>query len=155
MSNLTLRSAILEDLPILYEFEQGVIKAERPFAPTLKPDPINYYDIKTLIQSDDSELVVVQIEEELVGCGYARIEKSNPHWQHDFYAYLGFMYVKPEHRGKGIVRKVIDALIDWSKNKGVTEIQLEVYSDNQPAVKAYERAGFTRDTMRMRMEVQD
>ena len=39
------RKAILEDLPILYEFEQGIIAYERPYDVTLKSDPINYYAV--------------------------------------------------------------------------------------------------------------
>ena len=33
---ITIRKATIEDLSILYEFEQGVLKAERPMDKTLK-----------------------------------------------------------------------------------------------------------------------
>ena len=49
LSPFEIREAVLEDLPILKEFEQGVIQYERPFAPNLKKDPINYYDLEDLI----------------------------------------------------------------------------------------------------------
>ena len=50
---ITTRAAIQEDLPILLEFEQGLINFERPFDPTLKDEKISYYDIKAMILSDD------------------------------------------------------------------------------------------------------
>jgi len=45
MDNLLLRDAVLEDLPFLKEFEQEIIKAERPFDPTIRQDPVSYYDL--------------------------------------------------------------------------------------------------------------
>jgi GNAT superfamily N-acetyltransferase len=37
-----------------------------------------------------------------IDAGYARIEQAKPYLKHTAYAYLGFMYVLPAYRGKGI-----------------------------------------------------
>ena len=66
---------------------------------------------------------------------------------------MGFMYVLPAHRGKGVNQKIIDTLKDWSIAQNVTEFRLQVYNDNQPAVKAYEKVGFTKLMIEMRMDV--
>ncbi|MDF1868512.1 MAG: GNAT family N-acetyltransferase, partial [Saprospiraceae bacterium] len=58
MKDFHLRPATLDDLETLFEFEQGVISAERPFDATLKPEKINYYDLSALIQSSDSEVII-------------------------------------------------------------------------------------------------
>ena len=55
MSDIIIRDARLEDLPVLLEFEQGIVTAERPFDPTLAADPISYYDIKRLINDASSK----------------------------------------------------------------------------------------------------
>lgn len=151
MSNIQFRTATLEDLPILLEFEQGVIKAERPFSPTLKPDPINYYDIQSFIQDDNIEIKVALWEDTIIGCAYIRLKKSSEFYQNDRHGYIGFMYVKPEFRGRGISRQIIEELISWANTKEVYEIQLEVFADNLPAVKAYEKAGFEKFTVTMRL----
>ena len=54
MSEVIVREATPDDLPILLEFEQGVIEAERPMDSGLKEGPINYYDIerRTIYSSD-------------------------------------------------------------------------------------------------------
>ncbi len=52
------------------------------------------------------ELLVAEIDRELIGSGYARIERSKPYFQYAWHTYLGFMYVVPEHRGKGISKKI-------------------------------------------------
>ena len=40
-----------------------------------------------------------------------------------------------------------------AKAKGIGEMRLDVYHDNQPAVRAYNKAGFTRHLVDMRMEI--
>ena len=46
MNEIKIRKASLLDLEQLLDFEQDLIKTERPFDPTVKPDPVNYYDLK-------------------------------------------------------------------------------------------------------------
>ena len=76
MTNISFRPATLEDLPVLYEFEQGIITAERPFDPAIKEGHINYYDIKALIESDDAELLVANIEDEIIASAFVRIKTA-------------------------------------------------------------------------------
>lgn len=153
MSDIIIREAALHDLGTLLRFEQGVIRAERPFDPTLGDDPIRYYDIKEMITATHIQLVVAEMGGELVGCGYARIEDAKPYLRHRKYTYLGFMYVEPNYRGQGINQRIIDSLKEWSLSKGITEMRLEVYADNLVAQKAYVRAGFDRHMIEMRQEL--
>src|SRR5689334_4031554 len=90
--NVIIRAATEEDLPQLYVFEQGVIAAERPFDPTLAPDPISYYNLPLLISSPDSMLLVAEYNARLIASGYARIDNSEPFLKHRQHAYLGFMF---------------------------------------------------------------
>jgi len=150
MQNIIIRKATLNDMDTLLAFEQGVIAAERPFDPTINVDPINYYDLNTLITAPHCHLVVAELDGKPVGSGYARIETGKPFLTHKQHAYLGFMYVLLQHRGKGVNRLVIDALKKWSRDKGITEFRLEVYYDNEPAIKAYEKVGFSRHMINMR-----
>jgi ribosomal protein S18 acetylase RimI-like enzyme len=151
MEKLIIRKAVLTDLETLIVFEQGVINAERPFDSTLKTQHTHYYDIEKMITAADVELVVAELNHEIIGCGYARIENAKPYLQHLHHAYLGFMYVIPEQRGKGVNKKIIDALAAWSYSKNITELRLDVYQNNEAAIKAYERSGFTKHMVAMRM----
>ena len=153
MNHITLRVATLEDLPILYSFEQGIITVERPYDPTLADDPINYYDIKAMILSEEVEVIVALFQEDIVGSAYAKIKKAQPYLKFNSYAYLGFMYVRPEYRGRGISRLVIDRLTDWARSQNLTELRLEVYAENSSAIKAYEKAGMTKNMIEMRMAI--
>lgn len=153
MNPVTFRSATLSDLPALYEFEQGIIDAERPFDPTLKSSHINYYDLKELIVTKSAEVVVAEIDGEVVASGYANILDAKEYQKHERYAYLGFMFVKPEYRGRGIIKQILIQLKSWSLSQGINEIRLEVYEDNDSAVRAYEKAGFKKHLVEMRMQL--
>jgi ribosomal protein S18 acetylase RimI-like enzyme len=151
MNQITTRTATLADLDILLEFEQGIIQTERPFDPTLKEGHINYYDIAAMIQAPHVEVVVAEVDSEIIGSGYARIDDSKIYVKHPKHAYLGFMYVKPEYRGKGVNKKVITALQHWAIARAITEFKLDVYNDNLAAIKAYEKIGFSKLLIEMRM----
>jgi len=153
MEKFVSRTATLEDLDVLLRFEQGIILAERPYDDTLKEDPITYYDLKELILSKDSEVVVVLHGDKIIGSGYARIKQAKPYLKHQEYAYLGFMYTDPKYRGKGINQQIMEILKKWSRSNGLKELRLTVYNDNAPAISAYEKVGFKAHILEMRMDV--
>lgn len=150
---IRLRKATLNDLDVLRSFEQGVINAERPFDPTIKSGIIHYYDLETMISDKKVAIMVAEYVGEIIASGYARIMNAKAFYIHQEYAYLGFMYVHPNFRGKGINRVIIEALKQWASSQGVTEIRLEVYAKNEAAIKAYEKTGFTQHIIEMRMSL--
>lgn len=153
MNEIIIRTATLNDLETLLRFEQGIIATERPFDPTLKKDPISYYDLAALITSAEAAVIVAEVNSEIVGSGYALIKASKPYEDHGRYAYLGFMFVEDHFRGRGINKKIIGGLTAWAVEQGLKEIRLEVYSGNTNAVKAYEKVGFKAHMLEMRMSV--
>ncbi|MCL6275185.1 GNAT family N-acetyltransferase [Muricauda sp. 2012CJ35-5] len=145
------REAVLEDLPILLQFEQELIKAERPFDVTIRQDPVSYYDIKQMIIDSNACVLVVEINNTIVSSGYAIVKKARHYLDHENYSYLGFMFTVPEFRGKGLNARIIERLKEWSFDRGLNEIRLTVYEDNIPAVKAYEKVGFKKHIIEMRI----
>jgi ribosomal protein S18 acetylase RimI-like enzyme len=147
------REATEQDLEILLTFEQGIVSAERPFNSTLIDGEIHYYDLSHFIKSPDATLIVVEENDEIVASGYALIKQTEKnYYKFESYAYLGFMYVKPEYRGKGINKIITDGLISWAKSKNISEVRLDVYAENESAVKAYEKAGFEPLLLTMRLK---
>ena len=152
---ITIRKAGIEDLPVLYSFEQGVISAERPFDSFIKKGHVTYYDITNLILSDQSEIVVAESDDQIVGAGYAQIRQSKAFWKDPQFAYLGFMYVDPAFRGKGINKKIIDHLKHWAKSRQIYELRLEVYEENKAAIRAYRKTGFEKHMIEMRLNLKE
>jgi ribosomal protein S18 acetylase RimI-like enzyme len=57
---------------------------------------------------------------------------------------IGLVYVAPEARGRGLVPVLIERKIGMLKEKypHAKEAYIQVYGINQPAIRAYEKAGF-------------
>ncbi|HLI93665.1 MAG TPA: GNAT family N-acetyltransferase [Puia sp.] len=148
---ITTRPATPGDLPTLLRFEQGVIAAERPLDPTIQDGPIHYYDLNLMLNSPNIHLVVAEAGGTVVGSGYARIDPSRHYLKHSHHAYCGFMYVEPAWRGRGVNQAIIAALRDWAQSRNLTELRLDVYTTNDAAIRAYEKAGFTPYLINMRL----
>lgn len=58
---------------------------------------------------------------------------------------LGLVYLKKDFRGMGLVNLLIDSHIDFlkQKQKEITEVYVQVFSNNLAAVKAYKKVGFS------------
>lgn len=152
-NNTIIRPATNTDLPKLSEFLQSLVAAERPFDSTLKEGEIFYYDIQNLILDKATEVLVVDNGNQIIGCGYAQIRTAKAYEKHESFGYLGFMFVSPEFRGKGISNLLLTDLKKWVLLQGITEVRLEVYHDNEAAVKAYEKAGFKKIITTMRCNI--
>jgi ribosomal protein S18 acetylase RimI-like enzyme len=148
-----IRIALETEIDTLLQFEAGIIAAERPFDSTLKEGEIHYYDLIQLIRNEKSDVFVAVIDGEIVGSGYVKILNGKAFQKHSEYAFLGFMYVKPEYRGQGINQKIIEKLTQWAKQHDLTEVRLEVYHDNNTAINAYKKVGFNPNIVEMRLEI--
>ena len=149
------RLATKNDLPILDTFMDGLVDAERPMDVTIKDGKVVYYDLESFINSDEAVLYVVELNDELVASGYAKIKPDREYLKHNQHAYLGFMFVPEKHRGNGYNKLIVDALLAWSKEKNIQEIRLDVYDSNPSAIRAYEKAGFKKHLINMRMDISD
>jgi ribosomal protein S18 acetylase RimI-like enzyme len=45
------------------------------------------------------------------------------------------MYVKPEYRGEEFNKIITDELINWARSRNIQEIRLDVYAENESAIK--------------------
>jgi GNAT superfamily N-acetyltransferase len=148
--NIIIREAQESDIPILLNLEQELVRAERPFDPTIRKDPVWYYDIPALLADSKSRFVVAENEGEIVACAFGTHKEPRQYLDHDKYAYFGLMVTREAHRGKGINKLLIDDLKAWARKNNLKEMRLTVYDDNFSAIKAYEKSGFKRHIVEMR-----
>lgn len=56
--------------------------------------------------------------------------------------------VLPDFRGQGIAQSMLAKLENWAKEKGATEVILEVDTKNESAIRLYEFAGYEKISTR-------
>jgi GNAT superfamily N-acetyltransferase len=152
--NLSIRPASIEDLPVLLEFEQGLIKAELPMDETIiRNEVTHYYDIPYFINSPETNLLLAETDGKVIGCGYGKV-MENERWSIEKqYGYVGFMFVAEAFRGKGVSDMIIRAQCEWFRKKGLKEVRLKVYESNPSAIAAYRKSGFTEHQKIMRLKI--
>jgi RimJ/RimL family protein N-acetyltransferase len=150
-----IRKATKKDLPVLMEFMDGLVNAERPMDSTIKDGHVVYYDLSEIMKSNESELYVAELNNEIVASGYAKIKDDRHYLKHDKQGYLGFMFVPEQHRGNGYNKLIMDVLLKWCKQRNINEIRLDVYDSNPSAIRAYEKIGMKKHLINMRMDITD
>ena len=53
------------------------------------------------------------------------------------------VYVRESHRGRGVGEALMRAAVEWARGKGLLIAKLGVAVGNDPAIRCYERLGFT------------
>lgn len=51
----------------------------------------------------------------------------------------------PDHRGKGLARRTVGALMNWAQGAGADKACLQVVADNHPALAVYRALGFNTE----------
>lgn len=81
--------------------------------------------------------VVAELDGELVGLAWARIDEHDPSLVH-----VHQVWVAPHGRGHGAGSALVDAVCTWARSAGAEQVELCVTCGNSPARRLYERAGF-------------
>jgi ribosomal protein S18 acetylase RimI-like enzyme len=54
------------------------------------------------------------------------------------------VWTAPKHRKRGIGRLLVNEVLNWALGRNARELQLMVTSNNEPAIRFYQRLGFTQ-----------
>jgi RimJ/RimL family protein N-acetyltransferase len=102
--------------------------------------PNEHWRERLTIHKDKEALFFAESDGQLIGMtGIFRGSSKKSH--HD--STIWGVYVKPERRGRQISESLIRACLKWAKDQGLTIVKLAVVTTNQPAIRCYERCGFT------------
>ncbi|WP_373542570.1 GNAT family N-acetyltransferase [Chamaesiphon sp.] len=63
------------------------------------------------------------------------------------------IYVAPTHRRQGIGRALMEYAQTWAKAQGYTQIGLQVFTTNQPAIDLYQQLGYQARSISMMREL--
>ncbi len=130
---MELRNLSLEDLDAVIRLERATFPSDAWSRESMAAElasPTGYY-----IGLFDADLV-----------GYAGLSTIPGSFSSD----IQTIAVVQAQRGKGLGRKLVEALISQARRLGSEQIMLEVRIDNEPAIKLYQSFGFERIDVRKR-----
>jgi RimJ/RimL family protein N-acetyltransferase len=138
--SITIRTAGERDVSALIDYV-AALRAER--LPTI----FRYDSVPTIEEEtsfirqfagESADFFVAVAGERIVG---NLAVAAHPHPQTAHGASLGMSMLAP-YRGRGIGSRLLDAAIDWARQRSIRRLELEVLSNNPGARRLYERKGF-------------
>lgn len=133
ISKVTTRDMVLDDVDKVIEIENQCF-----------PIPWSPYAFRCEILDNNfaNYLVLINKEKPVEILGYAGM------WVILDEAHVTNIAIAPNHRGKRLGEFLLLSLIARALTKGATAITLEVRVSNTPALKLYEKIGFTKEGIR-------
>lgn len=95
--------------------------------------------ITNILNDNDVEWFVAVYEGKVIGQCSVGLVRRNARYRHR--AEVAFVILK-DYWNLGIGGKMMEECIKWCKDKGVTQIELDVIKDNERAIKMYRDFGF-------------
>lgn len=92
------------------------------------------YSIGKLIE-EEVPFFVIRDNGTPVGCGGVKLFGTD-------YGEIKRMYVRPQFRGLGFAKLMLDHLAEYARNHGIALLRLETGIAQQEAIAFYERSGF-------------
>jgi ribosomal protein S18 acetylase RimI-like enzyme len=83
----------------------------------------------------------MRYNEELAGCGGVKLFIDDPV---DRFGEVKRMYVRPQCRGKGLAKRMLDHLVGHARQHDIAVLRLETGIYQTEAIGLYERMGFQR-----------
>lgn len=137
--NSHVRRAVFSDLEVLVAFTAAEYRdaeraAEAPesirrgIEAALKDHTLGMYWV---LVNDDSQVV-----------GNVSVVKEWSDWYAGHYWWIQSMYLLPEHRGKGLMEKLLEAVKSAARDEEALDLRLYVHKLNARAIAAYRKSGF-------------
>ena len=154
---MNLRIEISKDPCILASLNQDVQDAHVHLEPA-SFKPYHYEtileDMKTFLRQDGSLAIVAWDGDTPIG--YAMLQpKKHPDTpyrpEYDFMS-LDQMSVRSEYRRQGIGTRLIEKVMEISRERGIRRIELTVWTSNSDALHFYEHMGFNAIIQRQRLD---
>lgn len=143
-----IREADQSDAPALHEHVTAVL-SERLATISSETEPLPLESVGARIAaravSSNSVLLIAEAGQTIIGI---LDFEGHRHPQERHGGRLG-MAVRREHRGRGVGTALVETLISWASQHGVTRLELEVFANNPRAIRLYERLGFRLEGCRV------
>jgi len=113
-----------------------IAELEAELAPLYPTESRHGYSVEKLL-TEGVSFFLIRENSTPAGCGGVKLFGTE-------YGEVKRMYVRPEFRGLGLAKLMLDHLANYARNHGVEILRLETGIHQQAAIRLYERVGFQR-----------
>ncbi len=101
-------------------------------------------NLNKIIENEDSVIFVAEFENQMVGLAevYLREDDKHPAKVSYRHGHLQSLVVSEAFRRNGVGRQLVDTAEKWAKEKGASEMRLDIWEFGQGPLRFYERLGF-------------
>lgn len=136
---MNIRKAVVSDLPIIIDFilaEADEAEGRHVDRGTLEAG------IGKALRDDSLARYWLMDDEYGRACGCVSVVREWSDWNAGFYWWIQSLYIAPEHRGKGHLKRLIETVASEARAAECIELRLYVHRSNQAAVRAYHKVAF-------------
>ncbi len=108
------------------------------------------------INTPNNLFLIAELEKNIIGIVHCYIQetKNHPIKKDKKIAVLSDLYVDENYRNKGIAQKLINKALETIKEIWiVNDVVLNVFNENQEAIKLYEKSGFQKQFTRYSISI--
>jgi ribosomal protein S18 acetylase RimI-like enzyme len=156
---VTIRLATAADLPALGRLGALLMRAHYEFDPQrfMDPgtDPAEGYAwfLGKQLKNDDSVIFVADDGEQVVGYVYAALEPISWKELRDACGFIHDILVEESNRRAGTATSLMEAAIQWLRERGAPRVILGTADKNEPAQRLFTKLGFRRTMVEMTREL--
>jgi len=140
------RRAKLTDLGKLVEFTLSEAAEAEGLS---KNGEIAREGIRTALQDESVAIYWILQDSHNEVIGNISVVKEWSNWNAGYYWWIQSLYIKPEHRGRGYLRMLIQAVKESAIRGGAIDLRLYVHKNNRRAIRAYLKSGFADSDYRI------
>lgn len=133
-----IRRATIKDLAVITNiYNEAILKT----VATFDTQPKTLEEQRLWFESHDSKHPILLAEQDNVIVGWASLSKWSDRCAYSDTAEIS-IYVKEEHRGKGIGTKLMNGIINEGRKTGIHTIIARIADSNEASVRLHKSAGF-------------
>jgi L-amino acid N-acyltransferase YncA len=144
---MQIRKAQIKDLKEIDEiYTEGILDEEKNQSPRKNKKEVlkelggskkyRLNGFRKAINSPKEKFLIYEEKDNLIGFGVAVLSNEKRS------AEIALIYVKREHRGKGIGKRIFKELFKWLKEKGEKKVIVTMDINNTPSINLHKKAGF-------------
>ncbi len=101
------------------------------------------------LRKDKHTFLIAKENGELMGFISMEKRTARPVFERDSYGHIHELFVRKEHRRKGVASKLLERIEDFSRKQGFDMIRLSVNVRNRSAIELYEKKDFRKERTMM------